>query len=115
MNSTHLPKAQHSYSRHQKQPQPLIINLKGKSRFIHSWPLEERCTYLCGKKKKKIVKHLTDEEGNFRSEDYFLRKGLDRNDLFIVHEIYLKLPITWKNRRQDDIQMTLLVQILGLR
>ena len=32
-----------------------------------------------------------------------LRKGLDRNDLFIVHEIYLKLPITWKNRRQDDI------------
>ena len=46
---------------------------------------------------------MTDEEGNFRTEDYFLRKGLDRNDLFILHEIYLKLPITWKNRRQNDI------------
>ena len=46
---------------------------------------------------------MTDEEGKLRSGNYFLRKCLDSNDLFIVHEIYLKLPSTWKNRRQDDI------------
>ena len=39
--STILQKVQHSHCRHQKTTSNLLrIHLKGKSRFINSWPLE---------------------------------------------------------------------------
>ena len=53
------------------------------------------------------VKHLTDAEGDMRSGDYFIRKGLNVDDLFFLNDLYTKLTAAWKIKRicrgRDDI------------
>ena len=45
------------------------------------------------------VKHIVDTEGKMRTRDFFIRKGLNVDDLFSLNELYKKMPIEWKNKR----------------